>query len=191
MREDGRVLKKYNSPLVAYLKMTKDCILRNPQMLIHIPRYYRECRREAVSSLREVAKTSIDPNMIGNPTIIHDLDYVQDYVTPLRKYLVGANLTQGQIVIDNFVHFNVELAKKRFIDRTFKIMDNYGIGSNGQIVLVDLGEIVTDAERISAVLRERPWEKLPAGGSLPKHLRTYFNKHMGDALLPLSQHSDE
>jgi hypothetical protein len=178
---NGRVLKKYNHPFIAYLIMLRDCFpyIRNP--LWKLPAYYRGCKLTARDSMEKIQHPVLELWMMGNPRVLNGLDYEQDKVTPLLKYFRTINAERGKVVIDAFVGFNRMLVDKRLIDKSFNITKNFGIDSLNRIVLIDLGELYSSDAAIRKQLQNRAWASFYVTKDVPRSLRRYFLQKMDAA----------
>lgn len=174
----GRVLKKHNTRLVSYFMFLHDCFpyIRHP--VWKFPRYYKRCRREAAESMQKIRHATLEPWMLGNPQVRNKLDYEQDKLTSLRVKLERGTLKEGEDIVDAFVEFNKMLIKNSLIDRNFLITDNFAMDDKGRIVLMDLGELCSDPEKIKMHLSNKPWSSWDTLNSMPKNLRGYFIQKM-------------
>ncbi|MEK7538389.1 MAG: hypothetical protein AAB552_00965 [Patescibacteria group bacterium] len=136
---------------------------------------------EAVYSMQEILHTTIQSWMLGNPRVVGTLDYEQDFVVSLRKKLEQGGREEGERIVDSFVEFNKVLIEHSLIDRNFLITDNFGMNADGNIILMDLGELCTDAKTIRHHLAKRPWATFDVVNSLPANLRDYFVNEMDKA----------
>lgn len=175
---NGRVLKKYHTKTVAYLMMLRDCFPYIKHPLWKFNGYYQQCRKEAIESIQKIHHSTLENWMLGNPHARNEFDYEQDVAIPLRKQLECAKLEEGKKIIDAFVEFNKILVKNSLIDRNFLITDNFAMNATGNIVLIDLGELYSDAKQIHDHILKRPWTSSDVLNSLPKNLRDYFVEKM-------------
>ena len=174
---NGRVFKKYNSKLTHYIHVfIKDRIW-------NLTKYYRGCRIKALQSIQIIPKTSLEPWMLGNPKIINELDYEQDKLIPLHTIFASTDEKGGRNIIDSFIDFNILLIKNKVIDKSFNITKNFGLDNKNRIVLMDLGELYTDKEKIQEQIKNRVWEKPYVLNYIPHKLRLYFTHKMNGALL--------
>jgi hypothetical protein len=175
---NGRVLKKYNSKLVAYPVMLRDCFpfLKNP--IWKLPGYYRGCKETAVDSMRKISTTTVAPWMMGNPKVLNVLDYEQDKITTLHD-LDTIEIGQVKKVIDDFVEINKVLVDRNLIDKSFNITKNFGLDSTGRVILMDLGELYSSTAAIDKQRKERAWSKHYVVGPIKNtQIRSYFIEQM-------------
>ena len=177
---NGRVLKKYNTRFIAYCMMLHDCFPYIKYPVWEFPKYHKRCKREAAESIQKILHTTLESWMLGNPQTRNELDYEQDAVIPLRKYFKHLTLEEGKKIIDAFIEFNKILIKHSLIDRNFLITDNFAIDVNKNIILIDLGELYSDAKQIHNHIAKRPWMSFDVVNSLPKSLRGYFIEKMDE-----------
>jgi hypothetical protein len=180
---NARVLKKFNTRFTAYLMMLHDSFpyVRHPFWKFH--KYYKRCRQEAAGSIQKILHTTLEGRVLGNPRVLNELDYEQDKVTPLRRCLKSATLEEAKKIIDAFVEFNKTLIGHSLIDRNFLITDNFATSADGNIILVDLGELYSDPKVIRDHIAKRPWTVPDVLNSLPKNFRNYFVEKMDFAFI--------
>ncbi|HEY6022337.1 MAG TPA: hypothetical protein VIY48_21505 [Candidatus Paceibacterota bacterium] len=154
---NGRVLKKYNSKLVGYAIIFRDALWWGWPPVYEVPERYRVCKGLAAASLDAVSKGILEPWMMANPSIKGELSYEQDKVTPLGLYLRKSSDSEICKVIDNFIALNKHMIERGVIDKSFKIGANFGLDTQGRVVLMDLGELYLDPEAIAQRRRDKPW----------------------------------
>lgn len=176
---NSRVLKKYNSRLVAYFIMFRECFPYIKYPIWEFPAYYKRCKQEAAQSMQSLlGVVKLEQWMLGNPKVLNALNYEQDKMTPLHKKLINISQSEAEIIIDDFIELNKILIKNSVIDRNFNITNNFGVDNSGRIVLMDLGEICTDERKIKNYLKERPWSSPHVGYHLDKNIRDSFVSKM-------------
>jgi hypothetical protein len=95
--------------------------------------------------------------MMGNPRVLNTLDYEQDKLAPLHDVVRKADTVEGKNLVDKFVDFNKVLVERGLIDKSFNITKNFGLDSQGRVVLMDLGELYSSREAIEAQRSKRMW----------------------------------
>ena len=131
----------------------------------------------------KIRETRLNLSIFGNPKIINELDYEQDKVIPLHDYFKVLAFEEGELVIRKFIEFNLMLVKNQLIDKSFLIGKNYGINSNGDIILLDIGELYSSEEAIKEQIRKKPWDVDYVTSTIPKEFREYFVQEMDRAFL--------
>lgn len=180
---NGRVLKKYNSPMVSYCKMFRDSFPYKINPPWKYPSLYKSCRSDALESIQIIMKSTLPMWMFGNPRYIGGLDYEQDFATPLRSFLSNVDKKEGERIIDLFVEFNNTLIDNSVVDRNFSLANNFSMNSMGNIILTDLGEILGNKEQIFRLLLTRPWAEPHVLYSLPDRFHSYFIEKMDNTFL--------
>jgi len=184
----GRVLKQYNSRFVSYLRMLHDLFPYTESPFWVFPRYYNNCRRHAQDSLRWVSTSTMDLRLFGNPLIYQDgLTYEQDRVVSLRRAIKQKTLEQQKELVDIFVAFNKKIINHGVIDKSFNFCSNFGISEQGEMVLADIGELLTTSAQIKQQIKLRVWAKWYVLNKLPRNLNTYFIEQMDQHILPLAE----
>lgn len=177
---NGRVLKRFNTRWQAYLLMLRESFPYTEFPLWKFEKQYKERRGIAKESLAIIAATDLDRSFFGSPIQLNETDYEQDKVEPLSEYLAKISPEEGRHRIDEFVAFTQMLIGHRIIDRSFLIGKNYGVNRKGAIMLLDIGELYTDADRIKERIAVRPWDHPYVTDTLPVPLRGYFIEKMNE-----------
>jgi hypothetical protein len=184
---NGRVLKKYNSKLVGYWHMCKECFPFQNDKPWKFPKYYQGCRETALDSVKKLAQPVLEAWMMGNPKILNDLDYEQDKLLPLHDFLSTASDEEGKRAIDDFVEFNKMLIQKSLIDKSFNIAKNFAFDQQGRIILMDLGELYSSNNGINKQIKNRAWAESYVVNQLPPNLRTHFVEKMDSSIRERSE----
>ncbi|MDB5204434.1 MAG: hypothetical protein JWP09_462 [Candidatus Taylorbacteria bacterium] len=112
---------------------------------------------EVTRSFAILKENKISPELIGNPELLPNFDYIQDKVIPLQKVLNQYDTPKAKEIVDDFIVLNKKMLQLGFIDLSFKIAVNFGLTIDGRIILTDIGEIVTDPQRIIRQRKVRDW----------------------------------
>lgn len=176
---NGRVLKKFHSPLRSYWTILKTIFPFNNDPLTSIPRYSRDMKSKARASFYVLQKANIPAEWIGKPSFINELDFEQDKVRPLHDVFVDITVDEAKQIVDKFVLFNKQLLVRGLIDKSFNITKNYGLDEKGEIVLIDIGELFDGKERIRQQCLDRAWAKDYVAGFIEnEEVREYFIQQM-------------
>ncbi len=177
--ENGRVLKKFHSPLKSYWVILKDIFPFKQDSIFEIPGFSRGMKVKALESFEILKKKNLPPEWLGNPKFINDLDFEQDKAFPLHDIFSQSEVEEAKGIIDKFVEFNKKLLERGVIDKSFNITKNYGLNSDGEIVLIDIGELFDNPERIKEQCAGRAWAKDYVAGRIANDVaREYFIKEM-------------
>lgn len=184
---NDRVLKKYNSRLQAYWIMLKQNFPYVSYPLWKFHAYHDGCKKTALGSIKKIQDTKINTAIFGNPKILNELDYEQDKATPLHEFFKNLTLAEGERTIDEFVKFNKILLENRLVDKSFLIGKNYAIDREGNMILIDIGELYSTEESIRKQIALKPWDHPYVTSTIPVKFRKYFaqemNKHFDERLL--------
>ena len=116
---------------------------------------------------------------MANPKFINKYDFEQDKVKPLHEVFEHLDSNGIKKLIDKFIEFNLKLLNLGVIDKGFNITKNYGINNEGEIVLIDIGELFDDKELIKKQLKDRGWTHSYVGGCIKdKEAQDYFISEM-------------
>ncbi len=182
---NGRVHKKFHSYLGTVCIMTKDILVdyfhHHRHSLSDIPSLIVEMREFTQHSIVGIRNhPEIKKEWLGNPTFKDNFDYEQDFATTIRDYIITTPTMQKKYgVIDLLVMFCYTLYSHGVIEKTFDIGQNFGINEHGEIVLIDLGELVFNKKFIEEQLTLRVWAKPSITAFFPSNeLCGYFIEKM-------------
>lgn len=118
--------------------------------------------------------------LLGNPKLLEGHVYEQDLVTPLGTRLAEITDEAAQrALIDVYLELVLTTWRYGFSDVVFNFTINCGFARNGQVILIDLGELTWDYEEIARHVRERSWERQ---WSLRELQRTSVGKYAHERL---------
>ena len=136
-------------------------------------------RRKADESIEVLKRTSVPQEWIANPIFKNKYDFEQDKVIPLHDLFENLDTDEIKKVIDQFVELNKRLMGIGMIEKSFNITKNYGLNKNGQVVLIDIGELFDKEELISKQIKNRVWNKNYVSGRIKNiEAREYFISEM-------------
>lgn len=181
--ENGRVLKRYNTLLEAYMVMLKDSIVHFRIPVINFYHYYLEGRALALCSLKKISEQPLELWMFGNPRIIGMYEYEQDYTESLASCLGRVTSENGERIIDKFITFTKLLHSYSLIEKNFNIGDNFGINREGDVILIDIGEIIFKETEVNIQLAKRVWAAPDVLSHIPISLHEYFVNQMDKTFL--------
>lgn len=177
--ENGRVLKKFHSWSKAYFVMLRDIFPFDKDSFFEIPSFIKDVKIKAYESFEILKRVNVPQEWMANPKFINKYDFEQDKVRPLHEIFESSNTEEAKKIIDKFIEFNLKLLNLGVIDKGFNITKNYGIDKNGQIVLIDIGELFDDEELIKKQLKNRGWTHSYVGGCIKdKEAQEYFISEM-------------
>lgn len=180
---NGRVYKKFNTRLEAYRIMLKD----RWYVFWRFPGYFKEMKKNVEKSFQFLEKNEIDGNLIGNFRRRKGLDYEQDNATPLKDYCKKFSedkKKECRIVVDRFIKLvNIFYSNYGCMDKAMKFGKNFGIDNNGQVVLIDIGEIWFKPKSVKKRVEERTWSSVENMEGVPKYLRKYYIQELDTIFL--------
>lgn len=183
---NGRVLKKFHSWPKAFFVMLREIFPFKDDSFFEIPTFIREVKERADDSFELLKRKNIPLEWMANPKFISKYDFEQDKVTPLHEAFENSNMNEAKKIIDLFIDFNLKLLNIGVVAKGFNITKNYGLNSDGQMVLIDIGELFDDEEYINKRLKNRGWEKSYIGGCIEnEEVRNYFISEMDRNFLRL------
>jgi len=110
----------------------------------------------------------------ANPVIDEDLNYKQDKVTVMGTALHQASRAEGRKYIDEYIDLLLFHAGYGLADPIMQMGTNYGVDKGGNVVLIDIGELVFDKEAAVAAARTKSWRKADTYYSPFKRLHNKF-----------------
>jgi hypothetical protein len=72
---------------------------------------------------------------------------------------------------------NKKLLDSGIADKSFNLAKNFGINSNGEIILIDIGELLS-GEGLNNKIKLRPWSEKYVVSCIPEDIRDYFLNEM-------------
>jgi hypothetical protein len=179
--DNGRVLKKFHSPIKSYWVILKTIFPFKDDSLITVPRFSKSAKKKALASFEIIKNKKVPAWWLGNPKFLNGLDYEQDKARPLHDVFENCGTAAIKSIIDEFIIFNKCLLESGMIDKSFNITKNYGLNKEGKIILIDIGELFDDPERIKKQIMDRAWDKNYVAGCIKnKDAREYFIEKMDE-----------
>jgi hypothetical protein len=176
---NGRVIKKHNSRLTAYLVMLKACFPYIKHPIWKFSEYYQSIYNNAVDSMRKIQATHLNMKLFGNPKILENgYEYEQDISRSIDLYVANINLEEGKKIIDKFIQLNHLLVENNLIDKSFNMGRNFGVNQNGEVILIDLGELYSNPDNIKKQISKKMWRESYVLNAVPKKLQAYFLEQM-------------
>ncbi len=178
---ENRVRKTFNTKYQAYSIFLRECFPYIHYPIWKFPKFHKDLRKKAVESISWVRQTNLELSLFANPKILNDCDYEQDRIVTLGEHLKHASQKDGEDTINAFVSLNKFLLQNSVIDKSFLIGKNYGLDAHGKVILIDIGELFFDKDKIERQIKLQPWDHTYVTSTIPKKFRNYFvsemNKH--------------
>lgn len=176
---NGKVLKKFHSWTHAYLVILKEIFPFTNDSLFEIPAFIKDMKDKADESFEILKRKNVPSEWMANPKFLNKYDFEQDKVTPLHDTFKNSSTEEIKKYIDDFIVLNKKLLELGLIDKSFNITKNYGLDHNGNIVLIDIGEIFDDPDKIKNQFKNRAWDKSYVSGNIEDiEAREYFISEM-------------
>jgi hypothetical protein len=181
---NGRVFKKFHSVFVRYWVILKDVFPFKYDSIWQVPSFVRSSKKKARHSFDIIKAKKVPLAWLGNPKLLSGLNYEQDKAQPLHDVFEKAGAERLKAVIDAFIVFNKQLLQNGVIDKSFNITKNFGLNGKGEIILIDIGELFDDPQKIKKQLQDRAWDVSYVSGRIKDmEAREYFvaqmDKHFG------------
>jgi hypothetical protein len=95
--------------------------------------------------------------LFGNIEIVHDCDYTQDKVTPLRDYTATHSLEENIAVMDRYVGLIKELWSLGIGDPYYNFQWNAGVYEDGTVAQLDVADLVTNVAMLGEQTKQQVW----------------------------------
>jgi hypothetical protein len=178
---NGRVLKKFHGPIRSNWVILKTIFPFRHDRLMLIPDFSRSMKKKALVSFEIIRKRNISAEWIGNPKFLNPLDFEQDKARPLHEVFANSDTETIKAYVDQFIVFNKKLLEAGIIDKSFNITKNFGLNARNEIILIDIGELLEDPEKIKAHKQARVWNKDYVAGCIKNEVaRDYFVQRMDE-----------
>lgn len=172
---NDKVYKKYRNKFSRFL-----FILFHSKTSIF--KMWQEVKRmdiEVQNSFRIIQKGKIPLDLLANPVLLGGYDYTQDFCIPLYVVFQNISTEKGKDIIDRFIAFSLKLLDLGVIDLSFRMPTNFGLTKDGDVVLLDIGEIQDDREIIIQQRKARYWQLPYIDASIKdKEVCAYYRKQM-------------
>jgi hypothetical protein len=119
------------------------------------------------------------------------LSYTQDYMQPVAQLLPklkfnrSAHRELAYHIIDQYVDLQLDLCRYGFLDTIHKLTDNYGVTSDGDLMLLDFSELEFSYAKGVQSVQQRDWEDIPNRREytpLPWRLQAHLSQRLSDLL---------
>lgn len=176
---NGKVLKKFHSLIKAYFVIFREIFPFENDSFFNIPSFVRSMKRKAIVSFEILKKYNVPPELLANPILKNNYNYEQDKVVPLHEVFININTNEIKKIVDQFIELNKKLMSIGFIDKSFNFTKNYGLNNKGEVVLIDIGELLDDKDLINKQIKNRVWDKSYISGMIKNNeAREYFINEM-------------
>ena len=139
--------------------------------------------QEANRTIKERDELLKDQRLIQiNPTLLANLKIyngkiTQDKVTPLKEKI--KNYNEACNIIDNYTQFIFKCWQNGFSEKTYNFTINNGIDSNGNVTLIDFGELTFNRLDVEKAIQTKRWEKSHSfRWDLTKKIKEYYEELM-------------
>jgi hypothetical protein len=146
---------------------------------------YKKTRDSMIGLRKHLSR--IDGSLLGNPTLINSTDYEQDKVIPLGEKISSSKMEEQKELIDKYIQNLLTGWEYGFSDTVFNFTINSGVTSGGDVILIDLGELVWDKEPIKQLVKNKHWEKRSSFNKLESaELKIYLQKKFNESVTELT-----
>jgi len=174
--ENGRVLKKSKKSFQMYALN----ILWEPY-LIFVPwilrRRITNAKKDRDEAVEYFSSKNFDKEIVANLDI-NSKGIFQDKVIPVREILRESE-TEGKRLVDSYCNLIKKMWGQGFAEKVYKFVENYGVNSNGEVVLIDFAELRFTKNLIKQdILRERWRHVFSDKRKIRGELKKYYDQKM-------------
>ncbi|MDA3837007.1 MAG: hypothetical protein PF542_05280 [Nanoarchaeota archaeon] len=119
--------------------------------------------KKQTNSLIKIRQEGIDffKSSKFDKSIVANLEFkdnkiFQDKVLPIHKIILK-DLEKDKHLIDSYCDCLINCMKNGFLEREYNFSDNYGIDKNGNVVLIDFGEVRFKKEDVMRDIKKKRW----------------------------------
>jgi len=149
----------------------------------------------SVSRMTETSLTKVKDllkdvplELAGHPQFIQDRAYEQDKALPLMRFLTGNDVEGAKKIIDQYVQHVFTCWALGFSEMTTNLTINHGLNEEGEVILLDIGELLTKKEEVTERLENKLWR---TSWTYKYHMRNpairnYFDERMEKSMTRLN-----
>jgi len=136
--------------------------------------------KERKEVLQEIQRRKLELSLMAN-LIFRENEIEQDKLIPLGQYLGDYETAKEKI--NEYINFIFNCWKNGFSERTYNLTINNGVNPNGNIVLMDFGEITFRKPDVERAIKIKRWRKSWSfKKDLKKEIKKYYDKQMLEKL---------
>jgi hypothetical protein len=124
----------------------------------------------------------VDPVIVGHPVFLGGINYEQDRVEPLGTILERSGPAAKRDIIDQYIESIFAHWENGFSDTVFNFTINSGLGSGGNMVLLDFNEIVMSKQETQRRIVSKRWFRTWSYKQLDPGLQDYYSKRMDEII---------
>jgi len=122
-----------------------------------ISKRIKKADKEVNESVKYFSTLEYPKKLLGNLEFTKK-GIVQDKVIPIKKVIMK-NFGEDKRIIDKFAKCVINCWKVGFSDRIFNFTVNNGIGKNGEVILMDFGEVCFSKGEIKKDILKKRWKR--------------------------------
>lgn len=112
---------------------------------------------------------------LGNPQFESNGHYTQDFVTTLGDALTKSTFDTSRQIIDKYIGLILLHWRYGFCERVFNFTLNNGIDANGEVILLDFGELSLTKVEVAERIAGKRWQfSYSCTAAITPELREYY-----------------
>jgi hypothetical protein len=183
----GRVLKKAHPYLHTFFKVVEIARRREKISFLKAMAIAYRSGKNNKKSLETMKKkmNSLPQYLFANPKFVgNTLNFTQDKVVPLEKYLIENSLQNNKEVILKYTELQKVFWSYGIHDAVYKFQPNYGVDNEGRVVCIDFGEFVFTCEEAIKSINKKKWLSRPSYKKWEEgELKNYYTALMGEVMI--------
>lgn len=138
--------------------------------------------KSRVIEINRYVRLYVDPVIVGHPVFLGGINYEQDRVEPLGTILERSGPAAKRDIIDQYIESIFAHWENGFSDTVFNFTINSGLGSGGNMVLLDFNEIVMSKQETQRRIVSKRWFRTWSYKQLDPGLQDYYSKRMDEII---------
>lgn len=110
----------------------------------------------SITGLKRRMSDKLSP-LLGRPTLFDNYSYDQDLLKPVGEYFAANDYCRGVVIVDKYIDSIFNLWQFGISDAVFNVTINSGVDKDGNVILMDLGELIFDKDEVRRTIWTRLW----------------------------------
>ena len=154
--DKNRVIKTPTSPIQIFRKL----LVWEPKLLLSPKKLFwrlSQIKQMRWKSIEVIKRSNIDKKYFGN--FKHHKDYIIQDRGEILKYYLNQDKNSSKKYIKKYINLLFKLWEYGISDNVFNITINNIVNKNGEVIFCDLGEILTEKEKVKELIKKKKWLK--------------------------------
>lgn len=134
------------------------------------------------SLYRRIVESGFNLDLLGRPTFGKGIEYEQDKVITIRKFIKSYSDRETENLIESFIELMHELWKYGMSDEVYNFTINNAVDDNGRVILIDFNEVTFDKAKVESDIKNEIWLRRWSYTHLKPVAQRYYKKRMREEL---------